>query len=94
MTPTPHAVRLRFVITDQDGLHLRAADRFVRMANQFEAEVWIHHEGRPINAKSILDRTTLAAVCGAHLELEARGADADSAARALAYLEAVTRAVT
>ena len=68
------------------GLHLRAAEKFVRQAKQFQAEIRVSHEGRVVNGKSILDLTALAAGCGTWLELEASGPDAEAAVVALSRL--------
>jgi phosphocarrier protein len=68
------------------GLHLRPADKFVRLAHRFQSEIRVYHEGQESNGKSILDLTTLAAECGALLDLEARGPDAEAAVEALAEL--------
>jgi phosphocarrier protein len=73
-------------ITNPLGLHLRPADRFVRLAQRFRAELRVHHNGSAHNGKSILDLITLAAECGARIELEACGPDADAAVEALAEL--------
>jgi phosphotransferase system HPr (HPr) family protein len=73
-------------ITNTLGLHLRAADQFVRLARQFRAEVWVACDGRTANGRSILDLTTLAAACGSQLELEADGPDAEAALDALTGL--------
>jgi phosphocarrier protein len=63
-------------IVNHLGLHLRAADQFVRLARQFQSEIRVHHHGKDSNGKSVLGLMTLAAGRGTHLELEARGADA------------------
>ena len=68
------------------GLHLRVADKFVRMANSFQSEVWVHHKGVKANGKSILSLMCLAAECGTMLALETQGCDADDAVAALAKL--------
>jgi phosphocarrier protein HPr len=68
------------------GLHLRPADKFVRLAYQFQAEIRVHYKGHAYNGKSILDLTSLAAECGTRLDLEARGPDAEAAITALAEL--------
>lgn len=70
------------------GLHMRPADKFVRMANGFRAEVEVDHRGVRANGKSILDMAGLAAECGTTLDLEARGPDAEAALAALADLVA------
>jgi phosphocarrier protein len=78
--------RRRVEIANPLGLHLRAADQFVRLARRFQSEIRVHHRGGECNGKSILELTTLAAECGTGLELEARGADAVAAVEALACL--------
>ena len=71
--------RRQVEITNRLGLHLRAADQFVRLARRFQSEIRVHHQGNECNGKSILDLTTLAAECGTRLDLEACGPDADAA---------------
>jgi phosphocarrier protein HPr len=78
--------RRQVEIANALGLHLRPADKFVRLAHQFQAEIRIYYHGREINGKSILDLTTLAAECGSLLDLEARGNDAAAAIEALVAL--------
>ena len=73
-------------ITNTLGLHLRAADKFVRLAQQFRADVRVACDGRKVSGRSILDLTTLAAACGSRLELEADGPDAEAALDALTDL--------
>ncbi len=68
------------------GLHLRAADRFVRLAQQFRAEIRVACDGRSASGWSILDLATLAAACGSRLALEADGPDAEQALDALTDL--------
>ena len=68
------------------GLHLRLADRFVRLARDFQAEIRVSCGDRRVDGKSILDLVTLAAECGTQLELEAVGPDAEEALAALAGL--------
>ena len=85
MTNDPVA-RRQVEITNELGLHLRPADKFVRLAHRFQAEIRVHYRGHEFNGKSILDLTSLAAECGTHLELEARGPDAEAAVAALADL--------
>ena len=80
--------RRQVEIVNALGLHLRPADKFVRLAHQFQAEVRVIHEGQEFNGKSILDLTSLAAERGTRLDLEAHGPDADAAVAALAELVA------
>ena len=66
-------------ITNTLSLHLRAADRFVKLAEQFRANVWVICDGRRASGKSILDLTSLAVEFGCRLELETDGPDAETA---------------
>ena len=86
MSQDPQVARRQVEITNPLGLHLRPADKFVRLAYTFQSEIRVHCLGRQINGKSILDLTTLAAECGTMLELEAIGPDAEAAVSALAEL--------
>ena len=86
MSHDPQVARRQVEITNALGLHLRPADKFVRLAHKYQSEIRVYHEGREINGKSILDLTTLAAACGTWLDLEARGPDAEAAIAALAEL--------
>lgn len=78
--------RCSVVILDPLGLHLRPADRFVGTARRFASDIRVHHDGRSVDGKSILDLAMLAAECGTHLDLEACGPDAEAALTALAEL--------
>lgn len=79
-------VRCQVEISNPLGLHMRPADKFVKLALQFKAEVRVIHNGNAFNGKSILDLTSLAAECGTLLEVEARGPDAEQAIAALSEL--------
>ena len=70
------------------GLHMRPADKFVKLATQYRSEIRVIHNGNEFNGKSILDLTSVAAECGTRLELEARGLDAAEAIVALTELVA------
>lgn len=66
------------------GLHMRAADQFVKLAATFQSEVRVHCKGIMANGKSILGLLGLTAECGTLLALETKGCDAEDAAAALA----------
>ncbi len=86
MSHDSQVARRQVEITNAMGLHLRPADKFVRLASRFQSEVRVFSDGQEINGKSILDLTTLAAECGTRLDLEARGPDAEAAVEALSEL--------
>jgi len=85
MTQEPVA-RRQVEILNALGLHLRPADKFVRLAHRFLSDIRVYYRGDELNGKSILDLTRLAAERGTRLDLEARGADAEAALAALAEL--------
>ncbi len=82
----PGLRRQRVEITNELGLHLRVANRWVRLAQQFQSEVRVLWNGRVADGKSILDLLTLGAENGALLELEASGPDSEEAVAALCEL--------
>jgi len=88
MSHDPPVVRRPVEILNRLGLHMRPADRFVKLALQYQSEIRVVYNGNEFNGKSILDLTSVAADCGTKLVLEARGADAEAAIVALADLVA------
>ncbi len=75
-------------ITNQLGLHARAAARFVRLASQFTASVRVARGSRELDGKSILGLLLLGAARGSTIIIRADGADAEAAVAALAALVA------
>lgn len=84
-------------VCNQKGLHARAAAKFVRMADKFEAEISVKKLGAPaegddpseytsVCGTSILGLLLLAAECGSELEMTAQGAQAEEALAALEKL--------
>ena len=81
-----HVASRQVAITNVLGLHLRAADKFVRLAQLFQSEVKVCSNGMTADGRSILDLLSLAAECGTMLAVEAQGFDAEEAVAALANL--------
>ena len=77
---------INVVIGNPFGLHFRPADLFARLANQFDSEIRVIKDEECVDGKSILSLTTLAAVKGTQLTIEATGHDAQAALDALADL--------
>lgn len=73
-------------IVNERGLHARAAARFVRLAEGFEADVTVSRDDVTVPGTSILGLMMLAAGRGTRLRLVARGRDAEAALGALAAL--------
>ena len=70
-------------IVNDLGLHARAASKLVKVANDFNAEVFVGHAGREVNGKSILGVLMLAAAKGTIITLRCEGGDAPDAYRAI-----------
>jgi len=73
----------RFVISNQLGLHARAAATLVRVANGFAAEVTVQKGEQAVNGKSILGIMTLAASKGTPVVVTCVGDDEDDALTAI-----------
>ena len=73
-------------IVNKLGLHARASAKLTQVANSFKCDVWLSHNGRRVNAKSIMGVMMLAAGKGASIMVEAEGAEADAALAALREL--------
>jgi phosphocarrier protein HPr len=76
----------KVTIINRLGLHARAAAKFVKLANRFNASVKIEKDGILIDGKSILGILTLAAVQGTIITMTISGADEKSALKALISL--------
>ncbi|MDA7657241.1 HPr family phosphocarrier protein [Verrucomicrobia bacterium] len=77
-----------FTVGNKLGIHARPAALFVKVANQFDADVFVEKDGERINGKSIMGLMMLAAGPGSVLTVEALGADAEDALDKLGELVA------
>lgn len=68
-----------FTVGNKLGIHARPAALFVKVANQFQADVFVEKDGERINGKSIMGLMMLAAGPGSVLVVEASGEDAGEA---------------
>jgi phosphocarrier protein HPr len=75
-----------FIVANKLGIHARVAAQIVKVASQFESEVWIAKGGSKANGKSILDVMTLVCPLGSRVQVSAIGSDAVEALNALAVL--------
>lgn len=73
-------------ITNKRGLHARAAARFVKIAEQFDAEVTVNKDGETVSGRSILGLMMLAASPGTSIFVNAEGPEAGDALDALETL--------
>jgi phosphocarrier protein len=74
------------VINNQRGLHARAAAKFVKLAENFTAEIVVVKDDMRVSARSIMGLMMLAATCGTPLKICAVGDDAVDAVDALTEL--------
>ena len=77
-----------FIVSNKLGIHARVAAQIVKVANQFESEIWISKSGNnsKVNGKSILDIMTLVCPHGSKVQVNTQGPDASEAMAALAAL--------
>jgi phosphocarrier protein len=73
-------------IRNQRGLHARAAAKFVKLAAEFEAEIWVERNGSEVGGQSIMGLMMLAAGPGSTIDIAATGAQAEAALAALVSL--------
>ncbi len=78
--------RQQALIRNSRGLHARAAGKLVRLASEFESEIWIMKADMVVSADSIMGLMMLAAGPGSTLEIWARGHDATEAMDAILQL--------
>ncbi len=74
------------VVSNELGLHARAAARFVQLAARFESQIRVGRDGKMMDGKSILGILLLAAAQGTTLTITAQGADEERAVDALVRL--------
>lgn len=75
-----------FTVTNKLGIHARVAAQIVKVANRYDAEVWLSRGGNCVNGKNILDIMTLQCPHGSSVRIGAKGRDADEVLKALADL--------
>jgi phosphocarrier protein len=85
VAPDGELVRV-VTILNQRGLHARAAAKFVKLADQFAAEVTVVKGDMSVSGRSIMGLMMLAAAPGTDIELRARGRDAAAALAAIVDL--------
>jgi phosphotransferase system HPr (HPr) family protein len=72
-------LRATVVVRNPQGLHMRPAMMFARIATRFRSSVTIRRQDRAVNGKSLLNLMTLAALPGTELIVEVTGDDAAAA---------------
>jgi phosphocarrier protein len=80
--PPPRCLEIR----NSRGLHARAAAKFVRCAEAFDAEILVSRQDMEVSGQSIMGLMMLAAAQGTQITVSASGAEAEAALAALASL--------
>jgi phosphocarrier protein len=73
-------------VTNQLGLHARAAARFVHLATRFVSHIRVAREAKVMDGKSIMGILLLAAARGTTITISADGQDEADAVEALVRL--------
>lgn len=76
----------RVTIRNQRGLHARAAAKFVKTAEAYDAEIRVVKDETEVLGTSIMGLMMLAAGPGTEIDLRASGREAEAALDALAVL--------
>ena len=78
--------RSEVTICNRKGLHARASAKFVRCAEEFDADVKVTRDGQSVGGTSIMGLMMLAAGPGSSILIEATGRQAQEAVHALTQL--------
>lgn len=73
-------------VTNEVGIHARAATTFIKCANNFKSAVWVESAGHRVNAKSLLGVLSLGIVKDTDIEIIADGADEKACLEELASI--------
>lgn len=79
-------VEKKIVVGLEQGVHIRPAKQFVKIATDYQCEIFIHKDDHRINGKSILGIMSLAIDMGEEITLVADGADEQEAISSLENL--------
>lgn len=80
--------RIQVEICNRKGLHARASAKFVKCAEQFDADIQVTRGNETVGGTSIMGLMMLAAGIGTTITIAATGADAGQALVALGELVA------
>jgi phosphocarrier protein HPr len=85
-SPLAGAVVREIPIVNKRGLHARASAKFVKMVEQFDAEIRVTRGSETVGGDSIMGLMMLSAGPGTTITVSATGVDAEAAVAALAEL--------
>jgi len=81
-----NASSCRLTIENVRGLHARASAKFVKCAEQFEADITVACKGQSVPGTSIMGLLMLGASTGTEIEVNAAGPDHLQALKAISQL--------
>ena len=81
-------IEATFEITNQRGLHARAAAKFAQLAGMFDAKITVSKDGATVSGDSIMGLMMLSAATGSCILVRAEGDGAQAALDALETLVA------
>ena len=67
------------LVENKMGIHARPAAMFVKVASQFNADIFVEKDGERINGKSIMGLMTIEGYPGSIMKVTTSGADAQEA---------------
>ncbi len=73
-------------IVNKRGLHARASAAFVKLAEKFDADIWVTKDGQRVSGGSIMGLLMLGAATDSTILIETEGPDAEEALDALTAL--------
>ena len=82
----PDSAAQTVMITNERGLHARAATKLVQTASKFPCEVTVAKDGHEVNGKSIMGVLMLVASKGTQVTIRAKGERAGEAVAAIVAL--------
>ena len=88
MSDADGGLRRTLTIVNQRGLHARAAAKFVKCAEVYDAEITVTRGDTTVSGVSIMGLMMLAAAPGCEIEVAASGAQGEAALDALTRLVA------
>lgn len=76
-------VTKNMTIEIKTGLEARPIAVFVQVASQFESSIYVEHESKKVNAKSIMGMMTLGLNAGENVTVSAEGNDEEEAIKSI-----------
>lgn len=73
--------KMEYVITNEDGVDIRTAEKISDFASLFESDIFLTHKNEEINVKSIMGFVSLTLSKGAAIAIEYDGFDEEEASQ-------------